>query len=150
MTLRFDIFRMETGGEVMWREAVETLDQAQLRVRELAESGPGEYLVMNQSTGEKIVIKPEAHDARYSPVEARYPAWESAYVAALQEDDPEKLLAKVNAAETAILARLLELNGSSNGFTERAAIKQATDALLTIKTTKLNFPDWNASRQACS
>jgi hypothetical protein len=56
MTHPIDIFQLETAG-VRWLEAAPDIERAKARVRELAGNSPGEYLVLNQRTGNKIVIK---------------------------------------------------------------------------------------------
>jgi hypothetical protein len=53
----FDIFKMESSG-LRWMEAVADLERAEARVKVLAASSPGEYVILNQNTGEKISIKP--------------------------------------------------------------------------------------------
>jgi hypothetical protein len=58
MTAPFDIFQAETSGDVLWLESAVTLEEAHARVQELAAHSPGEYLLLNQKTGDKIVIKP--------------------------------------------------------------------------------------------
>jgi hypothetical protein len=57
MTPPFDIFQTETSGGVRWLEAAATLEDAKARVEELAARSPGEYLLLNQKTGNKLVIK---------------------------------------------------------------------------------------------
>jgi hypothetical protein len=52
----YDIFRMETGG-VLWLEAATSIDDAKTRAQQLAAHSPGEYLLLNQSTGIKHLIK---------------------------------------------------------------------------------------------
>jgi hypothetical protein len=56
MTAFFDIFQAETTGDVLWLGTAVSLDDAKARAREFALSSPGEYLVLNQKTGDKIVI----------------------------------------------------------------------------------------------
>ena len=53
----FDIFKLESDRSLRWREAAATLDEAQARVRELARSSPGEYVIFSQITGHKMFIK---------------------------------------------------------------------------------------------
>lgn len=53
----FDIFRMETGGAHLWLESAPNLENAKTRIRELAAHLPGEYMVLSQKTGNKLVIK---------------------------------------------------------------------------------------------
>jgi len=52
----FDILKVESGG-VRWMEAAPDLERAKARVKVLAASSPGEYIIQNQRTGEKISIK---------------------------------------------------------------------------------------------
>jgi hypothetical protein len=54
----FDILKVESTG-VRWMEAVADLERANARVKVLAISSPGEYVILNQKTGEKISIKPK-------------------------------------------------------------------------------------------
>jgi hypothetical protein len=53
----FDILKVEHGG-VRWMESAEDLQRAKARVKVLAASSPGEYIILNQKTGEKISVKP--------------------------------------------------------------------------------------------
>src|SRR6267378_2282263 len=54
----FDIFKVESSG-LRWIEAVADLERAKSRVNVLAASSPGEYIILNQETGEKISINPK-------------------------------------------------------------------------------------------
>jgi GrpB-like predicted nucleotidyltransferase (UPF0157 family) len=56
MRLPFGIQKVESGG-VRWMEAAADLERAKARVKVLAASSPGEYIILNQKTGEKISIK---------------------------------------------------------------------------------------------
>jgi hypothetical protein len=56
MNSLFDIFRIETNGGVLWIESAATLENAKARVQELGMRSPGEYLLLNQETGNKLVI----------------------------------------------------------------------------------------------
>jgi hypothetical protein len=53
----FDILKVEDGS-VRWMESATDLDRAKARVKLLAASSPGEYIILNQNTGERISIKP--------------------------------------------------------------------------------------------
>ena len=55
-TPAFDIFQVQDSG-VLWVGSALTLDEAQEHVRQLAELAPGEYLLLNQNTGNRLVIK---------------------------------------------------------------------------------------------
>jgi hypothetical protein len=51
----YDIFRKDLLGTPVWMEAVEDLETANLRVKELAGRSPGEYFVFSQETKEIII-----------------------------------------------------------------------------------------------
>jgi hypothetical protein len=53
----FDIFKVESGG-LRWMEVAIDLERAKARVKVLEASSPGEYIIHNHNTGEKISIKP--------------------------------------------------------------------------------------------
>lgn len=55
----FDIFKVESAG-LRWVETAADLERAKARVKSLAATSPGEYLIANQQTGEKISIKSPA------------------------------------------------------------------------------------------
>ena len=73
----------------------------------------------------------------------RFPDWQLSYQAALLEVDPQKLLERVKAAETAIFLRQQAMVHSSDGHVERQAIADAMRALRFIQVEKLGYPDWN-------
>ena len=52
----FDIFKVE-ASELRWMEVAPDLERAKARVKILVTSSPGEYIIANQATGEKISIK---------------------------------------------------------------------------------------------
>jgi hypothetical protein len=56
MTLPIDIFRIDGDGP-RWIQAAASLEEARAHVNKLAGASPGDYLVMNQITGSKVVIK---------------------------------------------------------------------------------------------
>lgn len=56
MITSFDIFRVENNG-VRWLEAVANLEEAKSRVQQIAATAPGEFLLLNQCTGDKIFMK---------------------------------------------------------------------------------------------
>src|SRR6266481_3462941 len=58
MIPRFNIFKVENEGP-RWMEAAADMARAQARVKLLATSAPGEYIIANQKTGEKISIRPK-------------------------------------------------------------------------------------------
>jgi hypothetical protein len=53
-----DVFRMEDGVYI-WKAAVESFELAKLTVQRLAATSPGEYMIFSQTTGKKIVVKPD-------------------------------------------------------------------------------------------
>ena len=57
MIPQFDIFRKK--GEYVWLEATMTLDDAEARVQELGAAEPGEYLIFNEKTGDRISLTVE-------------------------------------------------------------------------------------------
>ena len=55
MTLPFDVFRVDGDG-VRWLQSVGTVEEAKAHISQ-AGGGAGEYLLLNQITGNKIVLK---------------------------------------------------------------------------------------------
>jgi hypothetical protein len=51
-----DIFRVDPKG-VLWLESLGSVDEAKARIQLLAAQDPGEYVVLNQTTGTKLTIK---------------------------------------------------------------------------------------------
>jgi hypothetical protein len=54
-----DIFKIDPGGRVLWRGAVESFVAAKARIQKLALSSlssPGEYLILDQDTGQRVLI----------------------------------------------------------------------------------------------
>jgi hypothetical protein len=56
MLQQFDIFKIAQNGEYVWLEAAQRLDTATARVVALRESFPGDYIVLSQRTGKRIVF----------------------------------------------------------------------------------------------
>lgn len=52
----FDIFRVDSGGGVLWQGTQENFIRAKTHVQEVAVSSPGQYIILNQRTGEKVVL----------------------------------------------------------------------------------------------
>jgi len=138
---RFDIFYVEAGGATRWIEVTASIEDAHARIQELAAGAPGEYLIASQESGHKTVVHSHALNDAGSKIPGTL-SWQKAARDALEERDPQKLADKVSAAETVILERLQEIRNSPNHDSERAAIRDALQALLTHKNRKLNFPDW--------
>jgi hypothetical protein len=51
-----DIFRVEPKG-VLWLESSASIDEARARIQLLGTQNPGEYVLLNQATGNKLMIK---------------------------------------------------------------------------------------------
>jgi hypothetical protein len=52
----FDLFKQLPDGNAYWVEAAEDLETAKERARVLAENFPGQYVIVDNTTGEKISI----------------------------------------------------------------------------------------------
>lgn len=77
------------------------------------------------------------------PVKILYPHWQNEYAAARLETNPEKLPARVEAAETAIYKRLQQISQTPDQFAERRAIEEAINGLRVLKRDRLKYPDWD-------
>lgn len=53
-----DVFRVDTRG-LRWLESAASIESAKARVEELSLASPGEYLALDQRTGNKYAIKPD-------------------------------------------------------------------------------------------
>jgi hypothetical protein len=51
-----DIFKTYSDGSLLWRGAAQSLVAAKLRIQRLAMSSPGEYLILDQNTGDRVRI----------------------------------------------------------------------------------------------
>jgi hypothetical protein len=71
--------------------------------------------------------------------ELRYPEWQQAYHDALLELNPQKLVQRVSAAETAILSRLQEIRIGSDSRMEAQAIEDALNGLRVVKNETAKF-----------
>jgi hypothetical protein len=56
MVPSFDIFKIHSIGDVLWRDAVESPVGIRLSIEKLATSSPGEYLIFDRKTGQKIFV----------------------------------------------------------------------------------------------
>ena len=56
MRLPFCIFKLQGDGDLHFVETVQTFDDAKVRVRDLGESWPGEYVIDNEETGERVFV----------------------------------------------------------------------------------------------
>ena len=52
----FDVFSMELDGSLVWRAAATTIDRAKGFIQHYAETSGGQFVILNQRTGEKLVI----------------------------------------------------------------------------------------------
>lgn len=55
-TILFDVFQKEPSGTVLWRAAARTIEEATAHVQKFAMSAPGEYVILDMRTGNKMVI----------------------------------------------------------------------------------------------
>ena len=52
-----DIFRVDSDGKLVWQTTGETLDAARRRVGILMTSEPGDYVIYDQKTGYKTIVR---------------------------------------------------------------------------------------------
>jgi hypothetical protein len=64
----FDIFRMETNGDVLWIKSAADLKSARLAVKELMPSSPHKYLIHSHYTNNDLLIKPPVDGQTANPV----------------------------------------------------------------------------------
>jgi hypothetical protein len=70
MVPSLDIFKI-SGGDVLWRDAVATLETAKARIQKLALSSPGQYFILDQRTGQRISVTSQGSQMKYPIVESR-------------------------------------------------------------------------------
>jgi hypothetical protein len=51
-----DIFKTDSDGGVLWRGAAETFVTAKECIKKFAVSSPGEYLILDQKTGQRVLV----------------------------------------------------------------------------------------------
>ena len=56
MPASFDIFKKQPDGNDYWVEAAQDLEGAKARAQVLAEHFPGQYIIVDNTTGEKFFI----------------------------------------------------------------------------------------------
>jgi hypothetical protein len=56
MVPSFDIFKIYSIGDVPWRDAVESLVGVRVSIEKFTTSSPGEYVIFDQKTGQKIFV----------------------------------------------------------------------------------------------
>ena len=54
MVPSFDIFKIDLIGDVLWRDAAESL--ARVSIEKLVTFCPGEYLIFDQKTGQRVLV----------------------------------------------------------------------------------------------
>jgi hypothetical protein len=55
-----DIFEVDTQEAVTWLGAVATLDEAHAAIRRRAPNASGEYIVVEQGSGRKLIVRRDA------------------------------------------------------------------------------------------
>jgi hypothetical protein len=136
---RFDIFQIESGGSMRWLETLEDMDDAKARIQDLGLLSPGEYIILDQQTGNKLVITVRAAAEAPWPSRSSLQAWEKLYREAREEGDPLRLLEKISAAESAIFQRLQKLDNFPDRKPEMMAMLDALAALFATKDEKLHW-----------
>ena len=53
----FDLFKRDTSGGLIWLGVADDLKAAAVRLKELASSTPGEYLVFNQQAQKMVALE---------------------------------------------------------------------------------------------
>jgi len=59
MVPSLDIFKIDSGGRVIWRGAVESFVAAKAHIQMLAQnclSSPGEYVILDYETGHRVLV----------------------------------------------------------------------------------------------
>jgi hypothetical protein len=72
MPAPLDIFKIDPAGRVLWHGAVETFVAAKARIQNLALSSlssPGEYLILDQDTGQRVLAMLLGVSLQTGPVE---------------------------------------------------------------------------------
>src|SRR5206468_7515151 len=64
MSQQFDICKMESDGSLRLIEGAGDVERARARVKKLAAFSPGEYIIANRQTGERISIKSDRKSTR--------------------------------------------------------------------------------------
>ena len=56
MVPSFDIFKIHSIGDALWRDVAESLVGVSVSIETLITSSPGEYFIFDQKTGQKIFV----------------------------------------------------------------------------------------------
>jgi hypothetical protein len=59
MLAPLDIFIKMQDRTYVWKAVADSFELAKSKVEQLAANAPGEYMIFNQTTGNKIVVKPD-------------------------------------------------------------------------------------------
>jgi hypothetical protein len=54
----FDIFKLGDAESTVWIDSAQTFDDARASIKEMMLERPGEYIIFNQSTRDRVLIKP--------------------------------------------------------------------------------------------
>jgi hypothetical protein len=60
MSHSLDIFQADSDGRILWRGSADSLEAAKAWIQKLAASAPGEYLILDQHTGERVLVSPDS------------------------------------------------------------------------------------------
>ncbi len=52
----FRIYKVQSDGDLHFVQAMQTFDDAKVRVREIGKLWPGEYVIDNEETGERVFV----------------------------------------------------------------------------------------------
>jgi hypothetical protein len=52
----FDVFKLESSGQVLWKGFEESFRAAKATTQKLMVASPGDYLIVDQCTGQKVVV----------------------------------------------------------------------------------------------
>jgi hypothetical protein len=52
----FDVFQIDEHGRVVWKGFVESLLAARATIQNLMQASPSDYLILDQSSGQRIVV----------------------------------------------------------------------------------------------
>jgi hypothetical protein len=136
---RLDIFQVESGGSVRWLKTANNTEEAMAGVQDLGLHSPGEYIILDQQTGDKLVITADEGAGAPTRSISRLRIWEKLYQEARGEIDPQKLMDRISVAESAMFQRLEELEKLPGRKPEMMAILDTLEALFAIKDEKLNW-----------
>lgn len=68
MTPPIDIFRLESSDSILWLASAATLDDAKAIIQKISAQPSAQYIVLNQNTGNKLVItRHQLEDANGTP-----------------------------------------------------------------------------------